>query len=404
MEKKLNILCVSRFFKGEDFMRSIHREGHNAYLLTSSKLDKESWPWEAIQDTFYMEENAMGKWNREVLINGLAYTMRSINFDRMVALDDFDVEEVAFLREYFRIPGMGETTSKHFRDKLAMRMKASEVDIDIPAFTSLFNDEDINKYTDKVSSPWMIKPRTEASATGIKKISSVDQLWEVIHSLGDKRHQYLLEKFAPGDVYHVDSLIYGGKVVFTKCSKYLDTPFEVAHGGGIFRSQTVPDDDEDSKTLVKINAKLMKGFGMKYSASHTEFIKNREDGKFYFVETSARVGGANLAEMVEAGTGINLWAEWAKIELAQLLNIPYKSPKIESAEAGIIVSLSRYEWPDQSSFTDKEIWWRMNKKWHIGMIVKSKDTMRVSNLLEQYMNRIRQDFHASLPPSDRPTN
>ena len=44
----------------------------------------------------------------------------------------------------------------------------------------------------------------------------------------------------------------------------------------------------------------MKAMGLLRGVSHTEFIKSKADGKFYFLETSARVGGANLAELVEA--------------------------------------------------------------------------------------------------------
>jgi biotin carboxylase len=120
----------------------------------------------------------------------------------------------------------------------------------------------------------------------------------------------------------VDSLVYQGEVIFSKVSRYLDTPFDVAHGGGIFRSCTLELESEDDIKLKELNAMVQKEFGMQHSASHTEFIKSHETGEFYFLETSARVGGANLAEMVEASSGINLWREWAHIEMAVATNEP----------------------------------------------------------------------------------
>lgn len=33
------------------------------------------------------------------------------------------------------------------------------------------------------------------------------------------------------------------------------------------------------------------------------------------MEIAARVGGANIAEAIEGSTGLNLWAEWARIEI-----------------------------------------------------------------------------------------
>ncbi len=66
-----------------------------------------------------------------------------------------------------------------------------------------------------------------------------------------------------------------------------------------------------------------------------------------------------------------------------------------------MVSLSRFEYPDTSSFTDQEIAWRMDKQWHIGLIVVSDSSERVLELLDQYTQRIGADFHASLPAPDK---
>lgn len=392
-KEALNFLCVSTYFKGEDFLKRCKADGNNVYLLTKKKLEHENWPWQAIDDVFYIEN-----WNEKDIIKGLAYKFRELRFDRFIALDDFDVEKVAMLREHFRMPGMGHTTAQYFRDKLAMRIKAKEEGLNVPQFTALFNNHAINYYADSVSPPWLLKPRWEASATGIKIIYNRDELWQAVHDLGDERDNYLVEKFAPGSVYHVDGLNVDGKVIYSRVSKYIDTPFEVAHGGGIFRSATCEIGSADENDLKQMNADVMKAFGMQYGASHTEFIKSKATGEFFFLETSSRVGGANLAEMVQyASGGINLWAEWATIENANLRKAAYKLPKSEDKYAGIIVSLSRYQHPDTSSFTDAEIVWRMNKEWHIGLIVLSDSSKRVTELLDNYAHRIATDFHASAP-------
>lgn len=400
----VNILCVSRYFKGNDLILTAHEEGHNVYLVTSSKLKDDPWPWESLKNVFYLKEDEEGCWNTVHLIEGMAYQMRAIKFDIVISLDDFDVEIAALLREYFRIPGMGETTARYFRDKLAMRIKAKEEGIPVPGFSSLFHDADIHHFTETVAPPWLIKPRGQASATGIKKINSKEELWKVLDEIGSERHKYLVEKFAPGAVYHVDSLTYQGKVVFSIVSRYLETPFEVAHSGGIFRSVTLEKGHEDEVALQTLNQRVMETFGMEYSASHTEFIKGNEDGKYYFLETSSRVGGAHLSDMVEMATGINLWSEWVKIEVCTFQNKPYKLPKSLKKFGGIVVSLCKYEKPDTSSFTDVEIVWRLKKKHHIGFIVTSTKKERVLELLDQYVYRIREEFHASLPAPDRPTN
>lgn len=379
-------------------MEACHELGCTVYLITSIKTKDRAWPRESIADIFYMEDQKkQGTWNMDDLIRGTGFFLRKVKVDRLVALDDFDVEKASQLREEFRIPGMGATTGRYFRDKLAMRAKALEEGISVPGFSSLFNDENINEFVEKFPGPWVLKPRSEASATGIKKVQNRDELWQVINNLGDERQRYLVEQFKPGDVYHVDSLILDGKVIFSRVSRYLDTPMEVAHGGGIFRSHTVPFGEEEDKSLQELNKKVMAAFGMQFSASHTEFIRSRESGEYYFLETSSRVGGAHLAEMVEASSGINLWKEWARIEFAKAKNQKYKLPKVRKDHAGIIVSLSRYEHPEQSHFTEDEIVWRLNKAWHIGLIIKSKDRSRILELLDKYAVDVQKNYHASMP-------
>jgi len=400
---KPSFLCIASYFKGNEFLRGLKSTGATVYLVTSKKHDDKPWAMDALDDIFYVQEDAENEWNMEDTAAGLAWLMRKKKIDRIVALDDFDVEKGAYLREHFRIPGMGQTTARHFRDKLAMRIEARDAGIPVPAFSDLFHDADITHFTKTVAAPWIVKPRGQASATGMKKINSAEELWAHLETLGGERHHYLVEQFKPGDVYHVDALSEGGKVVFARASQYLATPFDVAHGGGIFRSAVLTFGSSDEKKLLKLTADVMSAFGMQYSASHTEFIKNRETGEFYFLETSCRVGGAHLAEMVEYSSGINLWYEWARLEEAVAAGEKYKLPTVRNDYTGIIISLTRQEDPDISQFKDPEIVWRMNgKEHHVGLIVQSTKRGRVLELLDDYAERVQRDYHASAPPPKKP--
>ena len=397
MEKKL-FVCLSSEYKGNEFLRRLHDNGHEVFLVTSKVEADKDWAWPAIKDTFYLDRDDRGKWDDKQLTSGFSWLMRANKVDRIVALDDFEVERAAHLREVFRMPGMGETTSRHFRDKLAMRVQARDNGLAVPEFASLFNDADINHYLDTVPFPHVIKPRSEASASGIKKVYNKDEAWGHIHTLEDNRVHYLIERFVQGAVYHVDGLVYNNKVLFTACAQYRDTPFEVAHGGGIFQSLTLDPKSKDSKDLTTLNTAVMKAFNMKHGAFHSEYIRSEADGQYYFLETASRVGGANLADMVDKSTGINLWAEWAQIESDLLTGKKYSLPKKKYTPAGIIVSLSRYQHMPEQAFKDSEVVWRMNKDYHVGVIVANSDPSKVVSLLDQYAHEISVEYHASLPP------
>lgn len=400
----LSILCIATYLKGHEFMRANKELGNTVYLLTDQKLEHADWPRESIDEIFFLASPSNNPDDLNQMVLGLAHAMRSRRIDRVVALDDFDVEKAALIRETFRIDGMGQTTARYFRDKLAMRMRAQRAGIRVPAFSPIFHDETITQFLQTTDAPWLVKPRSEASATGITKVHSLDEAWQVIHALGDNRHTFLIEQFRPGRVYHVDSLSVAGEVVFSRASQYLATPMEVAHGGGVFRTMTLPADGPDAPGLYEINARVLTAFGMNYSASHSEYIRSDHDGELYFLETSSRVGGAHIAELVEAASGINLWREWARLETATAQGEPYVLPTERPKQAGLIISLARQQWPDSSVFADPEIWWRMNKEHHIGFIVCCDDRARIQTLLDDYMHRIYGEFHASAPVPDKPTS
>ena len=387
-------LCISNYFKGNAFLIALKEAGNTVFLITTEKLRESPWPFDKIDEVFYMPGQDLD-WDMELLLVGVAGIMKSRKIDAIVALDDYDVEKATFLRENLRIPGMGQTTGRYFRDKLAMRKKAQNAGVLVPEFSSLFNDEDINTFADTVAPPWVLKPRSEASAHGIIKVHSKESLWENIHELGDNRIRYLVEQFKPGDVYHADSLNLEGKTLFCTASRYLATPMEISQGGGIFRSANIPYGSEDEKAIKKANQEVMKAFGMKSGAAHTEFIKSKEDGKFYFLETSSRVGGAHLAEMVEAATGINLWAEWAKIEDAISRGEKYSLPRAIKGYAGIVLTLTKFQHPDLSSCNDPEIYFTVPLDYHAGLVVRSKNPDRVRQLLDEYAERLSQEFSTS---------
>lgn len=403
MEKK-TIVCISCYYKGYDFMDEMKRLGNAVILITSENLKEKNWPWHAIDETFYMPELKPSVWNLDHLIQGFSYLMQTRKVDAVVALDDYDVEKAALVRETFRIPGMGQTTHRYFRDKLAMRQKAKDSGIRVPEFTAVFNNDEVNAFADHVPAPWVLKPRSEASASGIKKLHSKEELWESLNELGEERHLFLLESFKPGDVYHIDSLTFNKEIVFTAVSKYLAPPMQVSHEGGVFRTKTLGRYSEEFTALENANAKLLSSFGLMNGATHTEFIKSKEDGKYYFLETSSRVGGAHIPDLVEASSNINIWREWAKIENALLRGNDYRISKPTGYYAGLIIALIKEEKADYTRFGSPETVKFLPIDHHVGIVYKSDDPVVIQERLDQAAEIIHEEMLNILPPKSKPTS
>lgn len=392
------IICITSYFKGEAFIQECKRQGCYVILLTVEKLADAAWPRESIDQIFLMPDLS----KLPDVIYAVSYLARSHRIDAIVPLDEYDVEMAAILREHMRLPGMDFSQTKVFRDKLAMRVRAKEKGVQVPEFTAVLNHGDVNDYMARVAPPWVLKPRLEAGAMGIKKIHSQDELWHWVNELGDQQSFRVLEKFVPGDVYHVDSLVDDGKVIFSSAQKYGQPPMNVAHEGGVFVTQTLPPTSSDSKALRKMNADVIKALGLDFGATHAEFIKAHADGEFYFLEIAARVGGAHIAELVEMTSGVNLWGQWAALTLAHLRGEKYKLPSLKKLHGGLLVCLAKQEHPDLSGYKDPEVVWRINKKQHAGLIVVSENKARVDSLMEDYQNRFVHDFLAVAPPLDKP--
>ncbi len=395
-----SVLCLASYFKGAAFLIECKRNGARVTLLTAEKLLSENWPRDHIDEIHALSD----LYNLDHVINGVSYLARTRKFDVIVALDDFDVETAARLREHLRTPGMGDTTARYFRDKLAMRVQARESSIPVPDFIHVLNYDRLHEFMKRVPPPWVLKPRSQASAIGIKKIINQNHLWKTLEELGDRQSFHLLEKYLSGDVYHVDSIVSERKVVFAAFHKYGAPPMNVAHEGGIFTSFTMKRADPEIAKLREMNKKLIANFGLVRGVTHTEFIKSSNNGRFYFLETAARVGGAHIADLVEAATGVNLWVEWAKLEIGRGKKA-YTLPKLRSDYAGLIITLARQPQPDTSAYCDPEITWRLqDKNHHVGLIVRAKKWDRVQELLNEYRERFARDFHASLPPPEKPTS
>jgi biotin carboxylase len=439
----MTILCIATYFKGDPFLRECKAQGATVLLLTTDTLAGAEWPRESIDEIHSVPREA----SDDAVRRHVEKIARRHVIDRIAALDDFDVELAAMLREHLRVPGMGRTTASRFRDKLAMRMQARTLGVAVPEFSAVFNDQAVADWAARVAPPWVLKPRSSAAALGIKKVDDRDALRRALDAAGDARGQCLLERFVRGPVYHVDSIVWGGKVVFAVAYKYGSPPMQIAHEGGIFITRRLPDDSVEGREALEMNRALQEGLGLRRGVSHTEFIRGtgeagraggagtegeageagrageagtegeaggdaasdpgsdsvrlEPDRGLVFLETSARVGGAFIVDTIEAATGINLWREWAKVEIAGEGGT-YTAPPHRDEYSGIVLTLARQETPDMSSYTDPEIVQTIRKDHHAGLIVRSPDPARVERLVFDYMERFYRDFFATAPPPERP--
>jgi biotin carboxylase len=206
---KKHIVCIASEHKGNDFLEECHEAGWRVTVVTREKLLDEPWLWTSIDDVKTVPNEA----GSEDYVRAVTNVAGARRIDRVVGLDEFDVINAARAREHLQLEGLGSFYALRFRDKLRMRRMACEAGIPCPEFIGVFNPDEINEYLDRVPAPWIIKPRTEVNAFGIRKCTTKDQVWQTLKEL-DARHtwrdhpsQFLIERFIEGQVFHIDSVV-----------------------------------------------------------------------------------------------------------------------------------------------------------------------------------------------------
>jgi biotin carboxylase len=395
-----SLFCISTYEKGQDFLREAARLGCEVRLLTVDKLAGADWPHEALTEFFTMP----GEMTPGQILNTVMYLARTRRIDRIVALDEFDLAVAALIREHMRLPGMGESATRFFRDKLAMRTQAKRSGLRVPEFTGVVHYDDVGAFMRNTPGPWLLKPRMNASAIGIKTINQPEELWPVLDQLGDLQSCYLLERFVAGEVFHCEGITWRGKVLFAAPFQYGRPPMQTMHQGGVFTTRTLALDAPDARAILDVHERLLQALHMDSGVSHSEFIKAAADGEFYFLETAARVGGAYIAEACEFSTGLNPWKEWAAIEAALASDKEYELPPVSRDFVGSVISLAKQDEPDLSGYTDPEIVMRLHKPHHAGILLRSASEERLRGVLDSYAQRFRDDFCAVLPAPEKPTS
>ena len=323
----------------------------------------------------------------------------------MVALDEFDLEAAALIREDLRLPGMGQTTTRHFRDKLAMRVAAQRAGVAVPEFVAAVNHDDLRHFMETVPGPWLLKPRTSASAIGIRTVHTPADLWRNLEELRDGCRRFCDGAFcARRRVSRGFDYVGSGSVQHQAVHQYGAPPMRLMQHGGVFTTRTVPRLSEAARELCALDGALVPALGMVSGVTHSEYIfcEGREPlllsgdggtrgrcvhrGADRVFDGAEPVGGVG-EDRVRAAAASRLYGTCDAAGVCGVRDLP--------GAAGA---------SDLSGYTAPEIVWEMEKDHHAGLIVQAGSADRVRALTEEYAVRFAEDFCATLPPPEKPTS
>jgi hypothetical protein len=155
----MTILCIATYFKGDPFLRECKAQGFTVILLTNDKLIGAEWPRESIDEIHSVPRDA----SDAVIRRHVDKIARRHRIERIAALDDFDVELAAMLREHLRVPGMGRRRAASATSSACGCRRT----LGIPECRFAAFNEEVAEWTARVTPPRVLKPRSwERRAAG----------------------------------------------------------------------------------------------------------------------------------------------------------------------------------------------------------------------------------------------
>lgn len=235
--------------------------------------------------------------------------------DRVVALNEGDLDTAAELRAHLGCAGDHPERVARFRDKLTMAQAVAAAGIRIPAFADAPDIFAVAAFADEHGWPLIVKPRRGTASRGVVRLDSVDDL-ELLRAQPDEPR--LVQVFCGDPIYHVDGLWTGTSLGPWRASRYLNTCVEFTTGE-VLGSVEVTDPDLLS-ALGSFTAAVGAALGPEPWVFHLEvFVGSGRDGELQltFLEAGARVGGAEIPFLWREVHGIDLMSAAVAIQLGE---------------------------------------------------------------------------------------
>jgi biotin carboxylase len=253
---------------------------------------------------------------------------REDDIERIFPLFEGDVYPASLCRKDNGVSGLQPDQAIAFRDKNVMHRRAAEIGVKVARSCQPYTLGAVEDFVAEVGLPIVVKPYAGWACGGTYRVDSAGDLARVWAAIRDDRHDYRVEEFIQGEQFHVDSLVQRGTVVFEMLSQYTYSilDFRDEPGGTVSRRHEL---SEPHREILAENARVLCGFGLQTGVAHVEFFLG-PDGTVRLGEAAARAGGGSIVPAFEVGLGLNLAAEWCRIELSDR----YRPSVVDGPEIG----------------------------------------------------------------------
>jgi hypothetical protein len=235
--------------------------------------------------------------------------------DRVLALNEGDLDTSALLRADLGCPGLSPDGLARFRDKLTMVETVAAAGISVPAFADAPDAEAVARFGEANGWPVVVKPRRGTASRGVLRLDSPADL-PLLLSL--PREPRLVETFCGDPIYHLDGLWTGTQLGPWRASRYINTCVGFTSGDALGSVEL--DDPGRLGPLGAFAAAVAGALSDDPWVFHLEVFMGLDGAgppRMTFLETGYRAGGAEIPFIWREVHGMDLMAAAAAVQLGQ---------------------------------------------------------------------------------------
>ena len=247
---------------------------------------------------------------------------------RLLCHEEYTSVPVAAARDLLGIDGTTTAQTTGFVNKLRMKEIAGRrvrvprhLRWDRSAYAAA-PERYLRTIVDGLGLPVFAKPVGGCGSLGTTRLDDPAHLAAWADSLPDGT-EFEVDEFLEGTLYHVDSVVVAGKVLFTGVYRYLH-PCHEYFAGKVIGTYSVPASEPVHDRLVEFNERVLAAYGSARpdrSVTHLEVFE-RPGGELVFLEIAARAPGAMAPLVSEKRWGLNIELAHFRLQLGEVPELP----------------------------------------------------------------------------------